>query len=135
MTQQRRRRDHGGFQRPARAGQARLDLRSLFQGIIIRRRQVGRLAGLIVDPGRFTLIQDTLERAERIQGPGKSRIGIQLGQRLFGFTDVSAIQAALGAFNKELLSEHIKSCVVHDIREGDDAVVDELVTLLAKMVR
>ena len=50
-------------------------------------------------------------------------------------TQVSAIQAALGAFNKELLSEHIKSCVVHDIREGDDAVVDELVTLLAKMVR
>ena len=50
-------------------------------------------------------------------------------------TQVSAIQAALGAFNKELLSEHIKSCVVHDIREGDDAVVDELVTLLSKMVR
>ena len=50
-------------------------------------------------------------------------------------TQVSAIQAALGAFNKELLSERIKSCVVHDIREDDDAVVDELVTLLAKMVR
>ena len=50
-------------------------------------------------------------------------------------TQVSAIQAALGAFNKELLSEHIKSCVVHDIREGDDAVVDELVMLLSKMVR
>ncbi|MBP3781568.1 MAG: metal-sensing transcriptional repressor [Selenomonas sp.] len=50
-------------------------------------------------------------------------------------TQVSAIQAALGAFNKELLAEHIKSCVVHDIREGDDAVVDELVMLLGKMVR
>ncbi|MBR1694426.1 MAG: metal-sensing transcriptional repressor, partial [Selenomonas sp.] len=50
-------------------------------------------------------------------------------------TQVSAIQAALGAFNKELLSQHIKSCVVHDIREGDDAVVDELVMLLGKMVR
>ncbi len=50
-------------------------------------------------------------------------------------TQVSAIQAALGAFNKELLAEHIKSCVVHDIREGDDTVVDELVMLLGKMVR
>ncbi|WP_037355685.1 metal-sensing transcriptional repressor [Selenomonas sp. FC4001] len=50
-------------------------------------------------------------------------------------TQVSAIQAALGAFNKELLSQHIKGCVVHDIREGDDAVVDELVMLLSKMVR
>jgi DNA-binding FrmR family transcriptional regulator len=50
-------------------------------------------------------------------------------------TQVSAIQAALGAFNKELLSQHIKSCVVHDIREGDDAVVDERVMLLGKMGR
>ncbi|MCR5757973.1 MAG: metal-sensing transcriptional repressor [Selenomonas sp.] len=49
-------------------------------------------------------------------------------------TQVSAIQAALGAFNQELLSQHIKSCVVHDIREGDDEVVDELVKLLGKMV-
>ena len=50
-------------------------------------------------------------------------------------TQVSAIQAALGAFNKELLSQHIKSCVVHDIRDGDEAVVDELVMLLGKMRR
>ena len=50
-------------------------------------------------------------------------------------TQVGAIQAALGAFNKELLAQHIRSCVVHDIREGDDAVVDELVVLLQKMVK
>ena len=50
-------------------------------------------------------------------------------------TQVSAIQAALGAFNKELLSQHIKSCVVHDIRDGDEAVVDELLMLLGKMMR
>lgn len=50
-------------------------------------------------------------------------------------TQVSAIQAALGAFNKELLSNHIRSCVVRDIREGDESVVDELVKLLGKMVR
>ena len=50
-------------------------------------------------------------------------------------TQVSAIQAALGAFNKELLAQHINSCVVHDIRDGDDQVVDELITLLGKMVR
>jgi len=50
-------------------------------------------------------------------------------------TQVSAIQAALGAFNKELLAQHINSCVVHDIREGDDHVVQELITLLGKMVR
>jgi DNA-binding FrmR family transcriptional regulator len=50
-------------------------------------------------------------------------------------TQVSAIQSALNAFNKELLAQHIKSCVVHDIREGKDEVVDELVCTLQKLMK
>ena len=48
---------------------------------------------------------------------------------------VSAIQSALNSFNKELLGQHIKSCVVHDIREGKDEVVDELVCALQKLMK
>ena len=47
----------------------------------------------------------------------------------------SAIQSALNSFNKELLAQHIKSCVVHDIREGKDEVVDELVCMLQKLMK
>ncbi len=36
---------------------------------------------------------------------------------------VSAIQCALNAFNKELLARHIRSYVVDDIRNGKDEVV------------
>ena len=50
-------------------------------------------------------------------------------------TQVSAIQSALNSFNKELLGQHIKSCVVHDIREGKDEVVDELVCALQKLMK
>lgn len=50
-------------------------------------------------------------------------------------TQVSAIQSALNAFNKELLAQHIKSCVVDDIRAGHDEVVDELVTTLQKVMK
>ena len=50
-------------------------------------------------------------------------------------TQVSAVQSALNAFNKELLGQHIKSCVVNDIRQGKDEVVDELVSLLQKMMK
>jgi DNA-binding FrmR family transcriptional regulator len=50
-------------------------------------------------------------------------------------TQVSAIQSALNAFNKELLAQHIKSCVIHDIREGKDEVVDELVCTLQKLMK
>ena len=48
---------------------------------------------------------------------------------------VSAIQAALNAFSRELLSNHIKTCVADGIREGDDAVVDELCAMLQKLLK
>ena len=50
-------------------------------------------------------------------------------------TQVSAIQAALNAFNKELLANHIKSCVVSDIRAGKTEVVDDLVNTLQKLMK
>lgn len=46
---------------------------------------------------------------------------------------VSSINAALNSFNKELLSAHIHSCVVDDIKNGDYGTVDELVDLLNKI--
>lgn len=48
---------------------------------------------------------------------------------------VSAVNAALNAFNKELLSSHIKSCVAEDIRNGKDETVDELVAVLQKLMK
>ena len=50
-------------------------------------------------------------------------------------TQVSAIQAALNAFSKELLANHIKSCVVEDIRAGKLEVIDDLLTTLQKLMK
>ena len=47
----------------------------------------------------------------------------------------SAVSRAMEAFSKEILLRHIKSCVVSDIREGDDRVVEELVLLIQKMLK
>jgi len=48
---------------------------------------------------------------------------------------VSAINAALNAFNKELLANHIRSCVAEDIRSGKDETIEELVTVLQKLMK
>lgn len=48
---------------------------------------------------------------------------------------VSAVTAALNAFNRELLSSHIKSCVASDIRAGKDETVDELINTLGKLMK
>lgn len=50
-------------------------------------------------------------------------------------TQVSAIQAALNAFNKELLSSHIHTCVVHQIQDGNTEVVDELCESIKKLMK
>ena len=50
-------------------------------------------------------------------------------------TQVTAIQAALNAFSKELLANHIKSCVVEDIRAGKLEVIDDLLTTLQKLMK
>lgn len=48
---------------------------------------------------------------------------------------VSAVNAALNAFNKELLANHIKTCVARDIRAGQDETIDELVLTLQKLMK
>lgn len=48
---------------------------------------------------------------------------------------VSAAQAALNAFNKELLANHIKTCVADDISAGKEETVDELVETLQKLMK
>ena len=48
---------------------------------------------------------------------------------------VSAVSAALNAFNRELLARHIRGCVAEDIREGNDASIDELVAVLQKLMK
>ena len=48
---------------------------------------------------------------------------------------MAAANAALNAFSKELLAQHIHTCVVRDIREGKDETVDELVATLQKLMK
>lgn len=50
-------------------------------------------------------------------------------------TQVSAANAALNSFSKELLSNHIHSCVADNIRKGNDGVIDELVTTIQKIMK
>ncbi|MBT2643205.1 metal-sensitive transcriptional regulator [Bacillus sp. ISL-41] len=50
-------------------------------------------------------------------------------------TQISATQAALNSVAKLLLEGHMKSCIVERIQEGDDEVVDELLTTIEKLMK
>ena len=47
----------------------------------------------------------------------------------------AAVTSAMNAFNRELLSAHIKTCVADDIRNGSDEKVDELTELIRRLMK
>ncbi|MDR1703069.1 MAG: metal-sensing transcriptional repressor [Clostridiales bacterium] len=47
----------------------------------------------------------------------------------------AAVSAAINAFNKELLSNHIHTCVATDIRNGNNEVIDELMKTMHKLMK
>lgn len=47
----------------------------------------------------------------------------------------AAISAAINSFNKVLLANHVKTCVVNDIRNGKEETVDELLGILQKLMK
>ena len=48
---------------------------------------------------------------------------------------VAAANAALNAFTRELLGNHIKTCVIQDIQSGKEETIDELLTILQKLMK
>lgn len=47
----------------------------------------------------------------------------------------SSVIAALNSFNKELISDHMRSCVVNELKEGNEEIIDELVVTLQKLMK
>lgn len=50
-------------------------------------------------------------------------------------TQCAAVSAALNAFNRELIANHLRHCVARDLRAGKDEVIDELVDTLQKLMK
>ena len=81
--------------------------------------------------------KDLINRLNRIEGQVRGIKGMV--ERDVYCTDilvqVAAVNAALNSFNRVLLSNHIKTCVTRDIREGKEETVDELVQTLQKLMK
>ncbi len=49
-------------------------------------------------------------------------------------TQSAAVSSAMDAFNRQLLEDHIKSCVVRDINNGEYEVIDELMDIVKRLM-
>lgn len=78
-----------------------------------------------------------LKRLSRIEGQVRGVRGMVEREAYCTdiLTQVSAIQSALNAFSRELLANHIHTCVVQDIQDGKLEVVDDLLLTIQKLMK
>lgn len=81
--------------------------------------------------------KDLMNRLKRIEGQVRGVEGMLENDAYCTdvLIQVSAITCALNSFNKALLANHMRTCVADNIRQGNDEVIDELVTTLQKLMK
>lgn len=81
--------------------------------------------------------KDLITRLNRIEGQVRG-IKVMVQEERYCtdiLVQVSAVQSALNGFCKLLLSNHIKTCVVEDIKNGkEEQAIDELCETIKKMM-
>jgi len=81
--------------------------------------------------------KDLITRLNRIEGQIRGVKSMVQDERYCTdiLVQVSAIQSALNGFSKMLLSNHIKTCVVEDIKNGqEEKAIAELCDTIKKMM-
>ena len=78
-----------------------------------------------------------VNRLKRIEGQIRGLIGMLENDAYCNdiLIQSAAVNAAVNSFNKELLANHIRTCVARDIRAGKDETIDELVATLQKLMK
>ena len=81
--------------------------------------------------------KDLMNRLKRIEGQVRGVEGMLENDAYCTdvLIQVSAITSALNSFNKALLANHMRTCVADNIRQGNDEVIDELVTTMQKLMK
>ena len=82
-------------------------------------------------------MKDLIARLNRIEGQIRGIRGMVERDAYCTdiLTQVAAANAALNSFTRVLLANHIKTCVAHDLQNGHDETVDELIVTLQKLMK
>lgn len=81
--------------------------------------------------------KDLMNRLKRIEGQVRGIQGMLEKDAYCTdiITQVAAVNAALNSFNKKLLSNHMRTCVADNIRQGNDEVIEELLNTMQKLMK
>ena len=81
--------------------------------------------------------KDLINRLSRIEGQvrGIKRMLEEDCYCIDIMRQVSATTSALNSFNRIMMSNHLRSCVVNDLKEGNEETIEELLEALQKMMK
>lgn len=81
--------------------------------------------------------RDLIVRLNRIEGQirGIRRMVEENAYCTDILVQAAAVGAALNSFTTELLSNHIKTCVIKDIKDGKDGTVEELLAVMKRLMK
>ncbi|MDP5272498.1 metal-sensitive transcriptional regulator [Chengkuizengella axinellae] len=80
---------------------------------------------------------DLIKRLNRIEGQVRGVKGLIEKDTYCDdvLNQIAAVKSALNSVGKLLLEAHMRSCVVERIQDGEDEVVDELLTTVHKLLK
>ncbi|GAB7388187.1 metal-sensitive transcriptional regulator [Bacillaceae bacterium] len=81
--------------------------------------------------------QNLISRLNRIEGQVRGIKGM-IEKDVYCddiLNQIAAIQSALNAVGKLLLEDHMKTCVLEQIQNGETEVIDELLQTMKKLMR
>ena len=81
--------------------------------------------------------KDLINRLSRIEGQVRGVRGMLEKDAYCAdiLVQVAAVNAALNGFSKELLGQHIRTCVADDLKAGETQKLDELLQLLPRLMK
>lgn len=82
-------------------------------------------------------IRDLVNRMNRIEGQVRGVKGM-IEKHVYCddiLNQIASIQSALNGVSKLLLEKHMKSCVLEQIQNGEEEVIDELLKTISKMMK
>jgi CsoR family transcriptional regulator, copper-sensing transcriptional repressor len=84
-----------------------------------------------------TIKKNLMNRLNRIEGQVRGVKGMIERDTYCDdvLNQISSIQSSLNSVGKLLLEHHLKSCVIERFQEGDQEVIDELLTTMHKLMK
>ncbi|MGB7595795.1 MAG: metal-sensing transcriptional repressor [Erysipelotrichaceae bacterium] len=82
-------------------------------------------------------VQDLLNRLNRMEGQIRG-LKTMVENNIYCddiLIQVAAVKSGLDSFSSQLFAQHLRTCVVRDLKDGDPKIIEEVLTTIKRLTR